>query len=268
MMARLYLSLHRSARDLPFVVTPYCRRDGKYIPDIPDRCPYCDGDGEPCRIRKSHERIRVTGFGFPLWVVRCQTHGRRAFGLYPPGYGPFLRSPLTAVTPDGLPVRVSAAAPGERVSKPLPSARVRLLPTYANAAVDAARGRFWPASTWGAKANTAPRYSTQVRRIRRALRGLGLDPEAEEGERLRISQVIGNRLVPTGAISGSPNQVRGEQVCQGFERIRRGFAGLKDVTHAWYLAGFWGLPSFWDSRAGVLRTLPFRRPGTGGDVVR
>ncbi len=266
-MARLYLSSQRRVRDLRFIVTPYRLRDGKYIPDIPDRCPYCNGDGDPCRISKSHERVRATGFGFPLWVVRCQNHGRRAFGLYPPGYGPFLRSPLMAVTPDGLPVRVAEEAPGESAARLPPSARVRLLPTYASAAVDAARGRFWPASTWGAEANTAPRYSTQVRRIRRALRGLGLDPEAENGERLRISQVVGSRLVTTEAIPGKPNQVRGERVCQAFERIGRGLAAVKAVTHAWYLAGLWGLPSYWDSRGGVLRTLPFRRPGTGGAAV-
>lgn len=265
-------SIHHSGRpcahEIAFCVTAYHLQNGSYVPEIPDQCPY-RGEG-PCHVALDHLRERRTGPGHPLYVCRCLRH-LRGYTIYPPGFGPYAQASLVAVTPDGKPTTVSQETPTAD-AKPQPGSvdLVRFLPTYLGASVDAAAGRFWP-SVAGGQGYVDLRYSTQIRRIGRALIGLGVAPDLDETDRLRISQHLGVELVgkedERRAEDSSANQVRASIVCRILTKVREGWEAVKALTHAFYLAGVWGLPSFWDERARVLRTEPFRRSGMGGAAV-
>ena len=142
--------------------------------------------------------------------------------------------------------------------------------TYFQAAIDAAEGRFWPREAGERFGYQEGRDPTQIRQIGRAETGLGLDPGMEEVDRLRISRCLGRVLVAekvVGSTTGKPepaNQKRARRVCRALGDLGEAWRAVKTLTTAFYLAGIWGLPSFWDSTSRVLRTEPFRRPGTGG----
>lgn len=264
-------SIHHSGRpcahEIAFCVVTYRLQGGSYVPEIPDQCPY-GGEG-PCHVALDHLRERLTGPGHPLYVCVCLRH-LRGYTLYPPGFGPYAQASLVAVTPDGKPTTVSEESPTADPKSPTGSVDlVRFLPTYLGASVDAATGRFWPPVA-GGQGDVGLRYSTQIRRIGRALIGLGVAPDLDQADRLRISQHLGIELVDKVECridSPSTNQVRASIVCRILTKVREGWEAVKALTHAFYLAGVWGLPSFWDERARVLRTEPFRRSGMGGAAV-
>lgn len=266
--------VHRSGRlrahEISFCVTPYHLKGGTRVPEIPDQCPY-RAEG-PCHVVLDHLRERQTGPGFPLYVLRCQGHAR-GYTLYPPGYGPYAQESLVAVTPEGMPTMVSEEAPTVE-AKPVPVPEpgpelTRFRPTYLGASVDAAEGRFWPSGA-GEQAGVALRYPTQIRRIARALVGLGVAPDLDPADRLRISQQLNSGLVGKEEARQlndvSINQLRATAVCRVLTTVREGWKAVRALTHSFYLAGIWGLPFFWDQQARVLRTEPFRRSGIGGAV--
>jgi hypothetical protein len=256
------------AHEISFCVTPYHQKGSAYVPEIPDQCPY-RGEG-PCSVVLDHLRERQTGPQFPLYVLRCQGHGR-GYTLYPPGYGPYAQASLVAMTPEGLPTMVSQETPVvDAKPGPEPGPELtRYLPTYLGAAIDAAAGRFWPPGA-GEQADVALRYPTQIRRIARGLVALGLAPDLDPADRLRISQHLNTGLVgkeeagqPANA---STNQVRATAVCRILMAVREGWDAVRALTHSFYLGWIWGLPYFWDNQARVLRTEPFRRSGMEGTV--
>lgn len=55
----------------------------------------CGADDHKCNIHKHSTRVRKTGIAHALVVLRCETHGS-CWTLYPPGFAPFLRRPLSA----------------------------------------------------------------------------------------------------------------------------------------------------------------------------
>lgn len=79
----------------PYIVATYLLSEsGEVEIDLPEMAP-CGADGKPCCIQKHSTRQRKTGIGHDLVVLRCATH-RCCWTLYPPGFAPFLRAPLTA----------------------------------------------------------------------------------------------------------------------------------------------------------------------------
>lgn len=271
-MNTIHHSRRPCAHEIAFCVTLYHLVNGSYVPEIPDQCPYRE-EG-PCHVVLDHLRERRTGPQHPLYVCRCLRH-LIGYTLYPPGYGPYGQAPLVAMTPDGKPTTVSQEASATDAKSGSESELTRFLPTYLGASVDAAEGRFWPSAAatagGGGEGDVDLRYSTQIRRILRALIGLGVAPDLDQTDRLRISQHLGIQLVGKEAEcrmdDPSANQVRASTVCRILTKVGEGWKAVKELTHAFYLACIWGLPSFWDEQARVLRTEPFRRSGMGGAAV-
>lgn len=253
-------------RDLSFCVTRYREMGGELRPERPDQCAYREErPGVQCQVAFDHLRYRSTGPCIPLEVWRCRSHGR-AYTLYPPGFGPYVRTSLVSVTLDGSPQNVGAKDREPNKPRPPPEL-IRFEPTYFEAALDAAHEVLWPRETNDGEGNVRLRYSTQRRRIERSLAGLGIDSSALEADRFRISQTLGTPLVPDepARLAGKArlSQARGLRVCRSLGWTTGGWDSVKRLTHAFYLAGIWGLPSFWDRKTKKLRTEPFRRPGRG-----
>jgi hypothetical protein len=80
---------HQSKRD--YIIFTYPVTDG-----LPNHAP-CGVDGEPCVICRHSTRKRKHGPAFELVVVVCKTH-KRYWTLYPPGFAPYLRRPLFALS--------------------------------------------------------------------------------------------------------------------------------------------------------------------------
>lgn len=82
--------LPSSAERRPFVIADYV---GGVLVEVPLECPWrgCDA---PCDVVLHALRARRTGPGHPLAVCRCHAHDLM-FSVYPPGFLPFARRPLT-----------------------------------------------------------------------------------------------------------------------------------------------------------------------------
>ena len=156
----------RSARR-PFITTRYRDVAGELKPDMPDRCIFMEA-GVECSLKVDHFRPRKTGPCHPVAVARCSVH-EVAFTLYPPGHVPYGSRPV-------LPVGLS----GELLSRSLDD-------TMFEAAADAARGapgaRSTPRGDEGQLLSPPEHWwSTQLRRMARAARVLGVAEEIDENE--------------------------------------------------------------------------------------
>lgn len=261
------------ASSLAFSVLPYPETDGERLPAIPDQCPYHEDDPDRhCRVVRNHLRYRTTGPCIPLQVCRCGGHAR-AYTLYPPGFGPYSRCSLAPVTLTGKPIRAVREETGGDAAEAAEATDAKpsdgFAATYFQAAIDGAEQEFWPREAGERPGYEAGRYRTQIRQIDRAAAGLGLSPAMMDEDRLRTSRCLGSALVEeavgfTSGKPGSPNQEQAWRVCGVLSALGDAWCAVKKLTHAFYLAGVWGLPSFWDGGSRVLRTEPFRRPGTGG----
>lgn len=82
-------------RKRPYIVAPYdVLESGEVEVELPSFAP-CGEDGAACDIRKHAERRRKTGISHKLVILRCAHHGC-CWTLYPPGFAPFLRRPITS----------------------------------------------------------------------------------------------------------------------------------------------------------------------------
>jgi hypothetical protein len=77
-----------------FIIGSYRQDDvGEWFVDLPVRGPCADRAKNACKIKLKLQRERKTGPRHPLFVVKCETHGR-FFTIYPPGFGPYVRKRL------------------------------------------------------------------------------------------------------------------------------------------------------------------------------
>lgn len=129
---------------------------------MPGRCPF-GKNAERCKISGHHWRIRSTGPTHPLLVASCAVHGH-SFTIYPPGFAPYGRVPVVAVTPNGA-LNEYRESPG-----------AVWVGTLFEAARDAAQGIAWRP---GGPAFTTGRWRTQQRYLDKGLRLLGLHPKSE-----------------------------------------------------------------------------------------
>lgn len=163
-----------------FVQTPYVvSSDDVLQPVVPQRCPFAQPRDEACDVRVDHERVRTTGPGFPLAVVRCSTHPAHAFTLYPPGHVPYGRVAAVPASTAG-----TVLLDGHR-GKPAWDA------TLFRAALDAASGERWPADS---PASDLRRRRTQGRRLELASLLMGIHPDLGDDAREEIATRL---AVPT-----------------------------------------------------------------------
>lgn len=206
-------------------------------------------DGQPCRVTEDHRRERKTGPGFPLTVCRCLGH-QKGFTIYPLGYVPYARKALAPVTPEGT--LIDKKEEDHRFSE-----------TIFDAALDAARGQFWPQQS---TEDLSLVYPTQIRHLHRACLLLGLDPGLDEKVREQIirelelpGQVVHDRLA--GLRDMPFSQKIGQTVRDLLDALpaTRLFDRLAN-TGAY--AGLWPLPQYWDNSIKNYRKEVFRIAGT------
>lgn len=208
-----------------FVVAEYRPgADLRLRPVLPRSCPWGRRDGRRCQVSEHHVRRRATGPKHGLVVARCVTH-RHCFTIYPPGYAPYLRRPVLAVTPDGR-------ACGDAVASSL-----------FEAARDAADGQSWRPS--GA-AYTTERWRTQQRHIQVVVSMLGLDSGASSAVREQISHRL---CVPLLDLEPAPPQwsgyrSRGRRVMEVLARLPRTVSLPKQLLQCGCAAGLWPAPAF------------------------
>jgi len=170
-------------------------------------------------------RERGTGPSHALLVAECKTHGH-SFTIYPPGYAPYLRRPVLRVNPDGV------AEDGDGVTRSLFAA-----------ARDAADGLSWrlPGAAY-----TTGRWRTQQRHLEMGVKLLGLDAEAPNATREKISHHL---AVPLLDLSPAPPQragfrSRGRRVMEVFARLPRTIGLPKQLLRCGFAAGLWSAPAF------------------------
>jgi hypothetical protein len=212
-----------------------------------DRCPW-SREGTACAISKHSWRSRKTGPGFPVRILRCETHSR-FFTVYPLGFTPYARQRLTQPW--------SAAARRAELFS-------RWDLTVFEAAVCAAEGKISLRDVvHGDPVET--RYPTQRRRVERAGRLLGLSAETDE----RVAEVVAQSLWTSGldhqaarsAFSGARTLYeRGAAVVSMLRMLPTAGALEARLLGAGFLVGLWGRPALWDARTSIRTFPPFTAP--------
>lgn len=247
---------HRAAsgaRD--FVVAPYSpRSDGRLAPTLPRECPRRSPSG-PCDVRRKSQRIRKTGPRFALTVAKCHRHGG-TFTIYPPGYAPYQRVPVLALSPDG-----QAILSENGKARKHPEAFEE---SVFQAALDAERHEAWSRSSEG---DGVPErwWSTQRRHLELALDLTGISGAIDERRRQQISTVLAVPLLLIREESRSNlsgYHQRGTAVVKVLAAVHPGRTCALRLLLAGYLAGRWGRPQSSHPKSGSLEELPFYVEGT------
>ena len=191
----------------------------------------------------------MTGPCFPLRVMRCHAHGRY-FTLYPRGHVPYGREAVAPVAPDGQP---TATGPD------------RFAETVLGAALDAARGRIWPALVSISEQHC---YTTMVGRLRDVERWLGVEPGIEQRVRVRRATDLDvDSLLLLDASKAIHRAVdecdRGAALLLVLDRLPHGPPLLEGLLRAGHAAGLLGEPLVPARRGGPLRSLARERGGAG-----
>ncbi len=226
------------------MVAPYLPDSkGRLIAKRPSVGPCSERDGQPCRLSLDHERPRKTGPRFALAVLRCRTHAI-AFTVYPPGHVPYGRVALAPVAPDGSAL-ITAHSGAERFE-----------PTSFAAALDAADHRAWPQAA--EDGHVIARFPTQMRRLVRACRLLGVEPALEAESRQCLGSILGvaGQHLHDGVvrIQQQPGyHSRGEAVVGVLDGLRGAGISLFDrLAACGAQAGLWPVPRRWDPACGCL----------------
>jgi hypothetical protein len=157
------------------VISPYTAdEEGDFCPELPRVCPLQYSNKKECKIKISHHRVRKTGPCFPLFVMVCKEHNI-GFTLYPPGYYPYSRHTLAAVSPEGI--EITEKAEGHRLSG-----------TIFDAAIDAAAKVFWCKESM--IDSLTPRLWTQKYHLKRISRLLGIETDFNKQHREVVSQIL------------------------------------------------------------------------------
>lgn len=218
---------------------------------MPQACPLRSAREPSCDVRRHCLRVRKTGPGFPLTVVRCHKH-KRDFTLYPPGFAPYQRKPLLDLAPDG-----TAPLPESRPGSGLEAFEGTLF----DAAIDGERQVAWPRNS--DRGVPEEWWSTQGRHIRLASRLLGILAETSSRLREQIAAVLSVDhlfLLEKARAEAHGYQGRSKAVCSVLRRLRSGAAGALRLLLCGHLIDRWGVPWSWDPGREVLERLPFRRP--------
>jgi hypothetical protein len=234
----------------PFVISAY-RADveGVLRPDMPDVGWCATENSECCRLSVDHRRPRTTGPRYPLTVLRCATH-KRAFTVYPPGYAPYARTPMTVLAPDGGHLQGRSKSGAERFRG-----------TLFDAALDAANG-----IAWSRESSDSPQHrwwGTQLRHLALAMRLLGIAVNAKKTQE-QIAQTLAIDLL-TLHEQEAKLRIRDGYRQQG-EAVRRVLAGIitalqflpERLFECGYIVAHWGPCHRWLPEPHALRRQPFR----------
>lgn len=250
-----------------FVVAAYLPDSkGRLIVRRPSVGPCTGRDGQPCRLSLDHERHRKTGPRFALSVLRCRPH-KIAFTVYPPGHVPYGRVALAPVAPDGHGLITTHSGIG------------RFENTLFAAALDAADHQAWPQDA--EDGHVIGRFPTQMRRLVRACRLLGVEPKLEADSRQcpgSIPGVAGQHLHDGAVrIQRQPGyRSRGKAVVGVRDELKEiGISLFDRLAACGAQAGLWPVPQRWDPACGRLRR-PFAEriarappaPGGSHEIVR
>ncbi len=247
-------TLPKPTASRPFILTVYREEAGAEYPEpvLPDRCVVGVDDDVPCLVRADFERQRVKGPGFPLVVARCDIH-EVGFTLYPPGWGPYRRQPLTGVDHEG------AVITGD-------DGQIDLQGTVFEAATDAADGTAWEREC---TVDDEPWWGTQWWHLVFGMLLLGVHSGLDDRIRERVAVVLD---VPLVALSDARSRgaQRGYRAKGGaiMDILSRLPCDARRTDHrlvrAGAVVGLWGRPLWWDERAGTLRPLAY--PGADTTV--
>jgi hypothetical protein len=235
-----------------FVITGYFLGAGGVLkPAIPTTCPQRSSRGAPCDVRTHFFRERKTGPCFPLTVARCHTHDC-SFTLYPPAFGPYLRSPVLDLAPDG-----TAPLPEKRDPQGLEAFEGTLF----QAALDGESRKAWARDSLDGVPDRW--WSTQGRHLDLALRLLGIASDIGARLRERIAGVLSIDhlfLRDQSRVEKDGYHARAKAVCTVLRRLKRSATAALRLFFSGRLIGHWAVPWSWDHRRQVLERLPFRLP--------
>lgn len=241
-------------RQTPFVVTAYrADADGNLKPDVPTRCPLAAVSVRPepcCSITNDHERIRKTGPGHPLQVVRCRAHDI-AFTLYPPGFAPFRRQSVARVGPDGAQI-------GTDESSVL---KAKFGGTLFDAALDASHGIAWARESGCELPDQW--WSTQARHLKLASRIVGIASGLADRTRERIASILALdtltiRERQQGVDGQDPGyRALGQAIGSILDRLRGVTFAAVALLRCGHWVGQWGEPLHWDSKRRLYDRGPF-----------
>lgn len=247
-------TLPKASASHPFILTVYRQEAGSEYPTpvLPNRCVLGIDDDAPCLVSADYARHRVKGPGFPLVVARCVVHDV-GFTLYPPGWAPYRRQPVTGVDREGAIVTDV-------------DEQVDLQGTVLQAAADAVDGTAWEREC---TVDDEPWWGTQWWHLVFAMLLFGIHPALDERVRERVAVVLDVPLVLIGDAARRGRlrgyRVKGQAIMGIVERLapdeRRPDLRL---MRAGAVVGLWGRPLWWDERAGTLRPLAY--PGADTKV--
>jgi hypothetical protein len=257
----------RSKSRRPFITTAYHPdAQGVLQPEIPARCPYSTaGEETPCEVSFHHVRVRKTGPCYGLVVMTCLSHGR-GFTLYPPGFGPYQRSAVVQLGPDGGPIMAREGEERGGGDSPDDSGLRRdFRDTFFQSALDAAQGIPWSRESL----SEAPDqwFSTQWRHLRLSADLLGVAPDMDDSQRAVIASVLETDMLRLreGAQEIRDRRgyvTRGRVVRRVLLSLRGGVRRALRLLFCGHVIGQWGRPAFWDEARRSLIMLPFPPPGT------
>jgi hypothetical protein len=177
-------------------------------------------------------------------VLRCRTH-KVAFTVYPPGHVPYGRVALAPVAPDGHAL-ITAHSGADRFEN-----------TVFAAALDAADHQAWPQDA--EDGHIIPRFPTQMRRLIRACRLLGVEPTLEAESRQCLGSILGvaGQHLHDGAVQIQQQlgyHSRGKAVVGVLDELRGAGISLFDrLAACGAQAGLWAVPLRWDPDFGRLQ---------------
>ena len=234
-----------------YVISPYSvDSEGKFIPELPQSCPFCDG--QSCKIVIDHLRERKTGPPFSLYVVRCEKH-KIGFTLYPPGYYPYSRHTLAPVDAEGNQLTNS----DKDISL--------FVGTLFEAATDAADGTLWASESKDGSFD--PRLSTQVRHLQRSAGLFALVPDIEQYLREETAQILAvpgqvlSDIATQFSLSTCGYQCYGREICNILQCIPAETL-FERLAEAGASAGLWPSPLFMINN--MLKPSSFHRVRTRG----
>jgi hypothetical protein len=205
---------------------------------LPDRCALGQ-PGEECRVFEDHRRFRKTGPCFPVAVIGCLVHPAHRYTVYPPGHFPYGRKAVVACSVSGP--SLLDASTGEPPWEA----------TVFAAALDASAGRRWLRSVPGFDRPPLDdrRRRTQGRHLEWTGRLVGVHPDLDEDERLRIAARLG---VPGMAVLGAARSwsrswtARGVAITAVLLAVPVDALLLDRLLQAGEVARLWARPRRWD----------------------